>query len=709
MSGRFTRRGWTVFIAAMLGGCGGGDSTGPSSSGGLDGTWIVVFGNLTASGVTCGAPSLRLTLDEADGAVTGSFIADGDGLCLVGPQLFAGSMGAGALQAGTLTGSTLSMDLKTPLAMDGVVVGDSAAGTLTWNVLFPSQASATLLQASWNARRLPRNTPSGTAWRLMFDPTAGLLPQTTAAQFPLRALDRGNVPVGLPAVTYSTTAAPSRATVASDGVVTAGTSIGLFRVRAEMGRAWAEAVGYVLQRPTQVIPVPGALTFTNSGSKTIAAVVKDAAGATIPGIVVSFSSNDSTLVRVSNQGVVSTLAGREGSTAITLTAGTVTTAVPVTVARVPYRVVLDLAQLAVAAGGQTLHAEVRDSSGALLTYPVLWNSTNPAVVAVSASGHVTPVGPNGTALVIATAGGVADTTQVLAWNGPIPAIVGATPLGVPAWSVAVAPSGAFYVGGILGGGLFRGNLPATGVSTPLPLGGDLFATALDPAGARLYTGPAGGQGILVVDVATNTVVDSLAVPGTRSLLVTPDGSELWVGTLSGIFVYALPGLGLVDSLLPGVFWYQLSAHPALGRVYASTYGELREIDLATRQTTRVFPIGGGGLAVQRVEVLPGGTELVVALQGPGGGLRVIDLASGAVVRSTTLFSAYDVRYLPAAGLLLVTSPELYNGLGLLILDPVTLLSLGGYTFTSPGRQIGISPDGTTGIVLEESGGLRFVQ
>lgn len=64
----------------------------------------------------------------------------------------------------------------------------------------------------------------------------------------------------------------------------------------------------------------------------------------------------------------------------------------------------------------TLTAEVLDASGATVEAAVTWESSDPSVVAVSADGELTVTGPLGSAMVTATAGGVASfpTTVVVA-------------------------------------------------------------------------------------------------------------------------------------------------------------------------------------------------------------------------------------------------------------------------------------------------------
>lgn len=703
MSGTGWRRAALALSVAISLSCGGGDSTGPSNGGGLTGTWIVAFGDLTAPGITCAHPTMRLTLQESSGAVIGSFVADGEGICGIGTVLYAGTMGAGQLQAGALANGTLTLDLKASLGMDGVVRGDSAAGTMSWNVLFPGNPNGVTLQASWSARRLPATSADGTAWRLAFDSTAALVAQTQTTAFPLSAYDRGGSHVGLPTLTWSTSA-PARATVSNAGLVTATTTTGIFRVRAQAGKAWAEAVGYVVQLPATVEATPASLTFTTSGSKGLAVVVKDAAGAPIAGLVPDFQTDNATVVTVSGGGVVTT-AGADGTATITISAAGVATTVGVTVARVPASVVADSARLVLApnSGSLQLTATVRDSSDAILPGAVTWTTTNAGVATVTSGGLVSPGTTPGTGSVIATSGGRADTVQVQLLGQPFPSIIATTPILGRVSGLAVTASGAFYAGGVDASGLFRGDLPAVAVGTPLPMGGIILAVGFDPTGTRAYAGEIRGGQLGVFDVATNTLVDSLPLGDARAIVVSPDGTELWVGTSTGLFVYNLPALTLKAQPLALVHVRHLRLHPTLPRVYATLTGGVQELSLTTKAVLRTFTMTNPGNAVQQTDVLPDGSALLVATE--GGGVRSVDLTSGLVTKSTPPYDAFGVRYLPAAGVILVstTSGQVR------VLDPVTLATLTSLPITGPGRRIEVTPDGTMALVADELGGVRFVQ
>lgn len=147
---------------------------------------------------------------------------------------------------------------------------------------------------------------------------------------------------------------------------------------------------------------PASSTLAIGATAQLSATTRDAAGNTLSGRTVTWTSANSAVATVSGSGLVTAVAA--GSTTITATAEGRTGQATITVTPPPVaNVVLDRDTASVLAGGTVqLTASPRDAAGAALTgRTITWSSSATAVATVNSSGLVTTVAP-GTASITAT-------------------------------------------------------------------------------------------------------------------------------------------------------------------------------------------------------------------------------------------------------------------------------------------------------------------
>jgi trimeric autotransporter adhesin len=226
----------------------------------------------------------------------------------------------------------------------------------------------------------------------------------------------GNTLTGRP-VTWSSSSA-GVASVSAAGVVT-GLAAGSATVTATSeGRSAQAAVTVTAPPPVAVASItlsPSAPSVVTGGTVQLAATLKDAAGNTLAGRTVTWSSSSAAVASVSAAGVVTGVAA--GSATITATsegrsaqaAITVTAPPPVAVASIT----LSPASASVAVGGTVqLSATLKDAAGNTLTgRTVTWSSSNPVAASVSASGLVSGASA-GTVTITASAEGRQAHAQV---------------------------------------------------------------------------------------------------------------------------------------------------------------------------------------------------------------------------------------------------------------------------------------------------------
>ncbi|MCC6243438.1 MAG: Ig-like domain-containing protein [Gemmatimonadaceae bacterium] len=215
------------------------------------------------------------------------------------------------------------------------------------------------------------------------------------------------------AVSWGSTA-PTVAAVDDSGFVTA-VAPGSASIRVVADSKLGVADVLVTDIPVASVSVtPSAASVPQGATIALAAVAKDAVGATLTGRTITWSSAAPTIATVSATGVVTGVApggpvlitatseGRAGTAAITVTSSAVAS------------VGVTPAVASVVRGTSVpLTATLRDATGAVITNePVGWTTSNAAVATVSTSGVVTGVATGGPVTVTATAGGRSGSAAV---------------------------------------------------------------------------------------------------------------------------------------------------------------------------------------------------------------------------------------------------------------------------------------------------------
>jgi serine/threonine protein kinase/uncharacterized protein YjdB len=233
---------------------------------------------------------------------------------------------------------------------------------------------------------------------------------------------------------------PEVAVVSGDGMVTA-IGPGTAEIRAAGGGRAATVqvtVTHEVEPPVEAPPPRATVASVSltpaSGSlkvgETLAleATPRDGEGTALDDRLVSWSSSDEGVVRVSDAGVVSAVG--PGSAHVTARIEGRTQGVTVTVTEVPMVESVEVTpglRTLVAGEFARLTASVRDREGRLLTErPVTWRSSDERVATVSTGGDVTAVSP-GSARVTAESAAVTGFAEIVVEAAPPPAEVDPRP------------------------------------------------------------------------------------------------------------------------------------------------------------------------------------------------------------------------------------------------------------------------------------------
>ena len=299
---------------------------------------------------------------------------------------------------------------------------------------------------------------------------------------------------------------------------------------------------------------PPAATMLLGTTAPFTATLRDSAGAVLTGRAISWTSTNPTVAPVNASGVA-TAATLGFASIIAMSEGRADTSL-VTVVSVPVATVtVTPATATIAVGGTgAFSATPRDSAGNVLTGRVVtWSSTAPAVASVNGSGVATGVSA-GSASIIATSEGHADTAALTVIVVPV-ASVAVTPATA---TIAVAGTRAFTAtlrdsaGGILTGRVvtWSSTAPAvasvngSGVATGVAVGStSIIATSEGRADTAALS-------VIVVPVASVTVTPATAtivIAGTRAFTATLRDSA--GGVLTGrvvIWTSTAPAIATVD-------------------------------------------------------------------------------------------------------------------------------------------------------------------
>jgi YVTN family beta-propeller protein len=339
-----------------------------------------------------------------------------------------------------------------------------------------------------------------------------------------------------------------------------------------------------------------------------------------------------------------------------------------------------------------------------------WSSSNTGVAVVSNTGLVTAVA-EGSAIITATTKPFTGTALVV--------VVGPAthPEGVIARTVALAgrPAGAavssrgtYYITRADIARVERGDLPEFGFTASVVVGAQPTAVAFSPAGRTSYVTNQFGQSLSVIDVESNTQVNTIPVLGDPFVVaVSPDGGTVYV-TDNSARLYAIDAATetiratmSVSSISNGLVFNASGT-----RVYASLLftGEIVEIDAHADVVIRRMPIGGGLL--QGIVISTDGSELYVADEDLNV-LRVVSVETGTQVAAVPLSGrGFGVALSP-------DNAQVYVSLSLDgVVDVVDRASRTVVRTIATGgtpRRIAFSAGGETAVIANEDGWVDFVR
>ncbi|MDP9201102.1 MAG: Ig-like domain-containing protein [Gemmatimonadota bacterium] len=310
-----------------------------------------------------------------------------------------------------ITGQTVTWSSLTPN-----VASVSSSGTVTAIAAGTASIEATASGINGSASIIveapPSVAPSVASVAVAFDSTRISVGHATQASAVVKDAT-GSIMAGQ-AITWSSLT-PGIASVSSSGVVTA-IAAGTASIRATASAINGSA-SIIVEAPQSLAPAVAAVAVAFDSTRIsvghvaqASAVVKDAAGNTITGQAITWSSLTPNIASVSSSGVVTAITA--GTASIQATASGINGSASITVGPPPVAVVIVTVDSTTLSIGHTAQASAtaKDSAGNPINgQTILWTSLSPSIASVSSSGRVTALAI-GIAVIQATISGCSGSS-----------------------------------------------------------------------------------------------------------------------------------------------------------------------------------------------------------------------------------------------------------------------------------------------------------
>ncbi|MGE3617927.1 MAG: Ig-like domain-containing protein, partial [Gemmatimonadales bacterium] len=444
-----------------------------------------------------------------------------------------------------------------------------------------------VLTASWGALHLdvPMSVAQVVASVVVTPAQKTLVSLGETVTLAAAAADARGHPVPYP--TEWQTANPTVVTVDQGGLVTA-VGNGQTTVHAVVGPAsFANTATITVQQlPATVTVTPAAKAFSAPGqTQQLSAAVRDALGAPVSAAAVTWATSDPAVATVSAAGLVT--AQGSGAATVTASAGSASGTAAVTVGQPSIEIAPAAATFLSLGENRQFTATVRDGTGVPIPgAPVVWQSSNPGVVLVQATGAAVSVS-NGTAVVTATSGTITASVAVTVSQTAV--------------SVAVTPAVATLEGLGTTRQLFATVRDAIGTG----VGGTAVTwSSADPAVATVSdAGLVTATGLGPATITASVTVGSGSISGTAAITVQ---------ALATVVVFTTqPQDGRSGTVLPFVV---AEVRDGSGNVVTSAAG--------TATITLLPGTGTGTLSTTSIPANNGFVSFAPTIAGAGRGFRI---------------------------------------------------------------------------------------
>lgn len=218
------------------------------------------------------------------------------------------------------------------------------------------------------------------------------------------------------------------------------------------------------------------------------------------------------------------------------------------------------------------------------------------------------------------------------------------------------------------------------------------------AQVKAYVANLGSTALQVIDVATNTVIDTIPVSSPSAVAVNAAGSRAYVTADSGVDVVDLASGSVVTTVPTGPFPTHLVLSNDDGFLYVNSNDPaVTVIDTATNTVVATVPLAGKsrGLAVT-----PDGTSVWVSQDAGSGAISVIDTVTNTVTSTFPAVRSESLVFTPDGAFLYASDNDSNN---CVVFDTATRTAVATIPTGATPQGNAISPSGATVYQVNASG------
>jgi YVTN family beta-propeller protein len=229
------------------------------------------------------------------------------------------------------------------------------------------------------------------------------------------------------------------------------------------------------------------------------------------------------------------------------------------------------------------------------------------------------------------------------------------------------------------------------------------------AAPRAYVTNRDSSTLSVVDTSTNTVVNTISLPGATpyGIVFSHDGNFAYVTSFftNTVLAVDLTTNTVADSAAVGGAPAQLSLTPDGGHLYVANNGDvtISVIDTATFQVVATIPLGSAPQGPQSVPISPDGTR-AYAIDYDGGNVAVIDTSTNAVITTIAGFDHPFTGAVTPDGSQLYVSVPGSSAVDVAVISTATNTVVNTIHLSDAPIGLTFSPDGTRAYVSANNPG-----
>ena len=238
------------------------------------------------------------------------------------------------------------------------------------------------------------------------------------------------------------------------------------------------------------------------------------------------------------------------------------------------------------------------------------------------------------------------------------------------------------------------DLASNTVIDSITVGSGPQGVCVSPDGNRVVVSNTNSNNVSIINTADNSVISTVPIPGPRGIVVSPDNNKLFVLSIATNSVYVIDPLsGSIMAIIPtGSYPAQCCMNSMGTRLYISNYGSNTVSVINTLTNTLVATVNVG-LQPDGICIPPNGMYVYVGSRGNGftGAVNIINTVSNTVVANISVPTPGALTASPDGSRVFVTG----NGGGTLVKVINTATNTIIHSIPVGAYQFGISasPDG----------------